>query len=80
MPAVGLYVDETGPGMATENALGSRTGEACSSSVLGLLVTGDSSIMTAARNGGITKIGTVNHKYKNILGLIASFCTVVTGD
>ena len=80
MPPVGLYVADSVAAQVTENDVGSRTGEACSQSILGLLVTGDASAKAAAENGGITKIGTVNYKYSNILGIIASFCTVVTGE
>jgi hypothetical protein len=81
--AVGtLYVDETGPSMAgvTDNDVGTKVGEACSSSILGILVTGDSSVKAAAQAGGITKIGTVNHHYTNLVGILAKYCTVVTGE
>ncbi len=77
-----LYVDETGtaPGNQTENDVGTKVGEACSSSILGAAVMGDSSVQTAANAGGINKIGTVNHHYTNILGLYAKFCVIVTGE
>ena len=65
----GLYVDETGsaPGNFTSNDVGTKVGEACASSILGAAVMGDASVQTAANAGGITKIGTVNHHYTNIL-------------
>ncbi|MDF1564402.1 MAG: TRL-like family protein [Deltaproteobacteria bacterium] len=77
-----LYVDETGsPAMGTtDNDVGTKVGEACASSILGAAVMGDSSIQTAANAGGITKVGTVNHHYTNILGLYAKYCVIVTGE
>ncbi len=77
---LGLYVDEDGPVMVTENQVGTKRGESCSQSILGLVVTGDASIVTAAQNGGISRIGTVNSSYQNILGIIATYCIVVTGE
>jgi len=77
-----LYVDETGsaPGNFTNNDVGTKVGEACASSILGAAVLGDASVQTAANAGGITKIGTVNHHYTNILGVYATFCVIVTGE
>ena len=75
-----LYTDEYGPNMATQNPVGTKTGEACSSSILGWVTTGDSSIAAAAKNGGISRIGTVNHHFTNVIGIVATYCTIVTGD
>ena len=77
-----LYVDEIGtaPGNQTSNPVGTKVGEACASSILGVAVMGDSSVQTAANAGGITKIGTVNHHYTNIIGAYAKYCVIVTGE
>ena len=48
--------------------------------VLGFTFGGDYSIQTAAKNGGITKVSTVDVKYKNVLGLFISRTTIVTGE
>jgi hypothetical protein len=57
-----------------------KTGEACSIGVLGLWATGDSSVKAAKRNGGITRIATVEEKFKQVfLGARSEYCTVVTG-
>ena len=41
---------------------------------------GDSSIATAMKNGGITKIHHVDYKVTNILGIIGSTTTLVYGE
>jgi TRL-like protein family len=77
----GLLYAETKAGEHIDgNTIGSKTGEACSESYLGFVTTGDTSYITAARNGGIKKISTIDNRYKNILGFYATYCTVVTGE
>jgi hypothetical protein len=60
--------------------VGAKTGEACGTSILNLATFGDASATTAAKNGGITQIGTVDNHDLNILGFYQSHCTVVTGQ
>jgi predicted nucleic acid-binding protein len=40
----------------------------------------DASISAAAKNGGITKIATVDIKSTSILNLIVTYETIVTGE
>lgn len=69
------------PVNATGNAIGSKVGTASATGYLGVLFFGaDASIKTAAKNGGITKISTVDLKQKSILGLIVTYETIVTGE
>jgi hypothetical protein len=75
-----VYSDVKGPLMATSNSKGKKTGKATARSILGWIADGDASIAAAAKNGGITKIRTVDHKSKNILGFYAEYTTIVTGD
>ena len=49
--------------------VGSKRGEASSTSVLGLYASGDCSIAAAARNGGLKKVGHVDYEYVNIVGV-----------
>ena len=71
----------TVPVSATSNELGSKTGTATGTCYLSQLCFGaDASIATAARNGGITKISTVDLKTSNILGLIVRYECIVTGE
>ena len=79
-PAIGvLYTEVWHAGDAGER-VGTKEGTACAQSILALIATGDASIKEAARDGGITKIDSVDHKSKNILGIMAEFCTIVRGS
>lgn len=60
--------------------IGAKVGKAMSTSVLGLIATGDASITTAARNGGITKISHVDYEVRNLLGVIGEYTTIVYGE
>ncbi|MBU3713980.1 MAG: hypothetical protein FGM46_03435 [Ferruginibacter sp.] len=69
------------PVNATSNAVGNKVGTARATGYLGVLFfDADASIRTAAKNGGITKISTVDIKQTNVLGLINTFETIVTGE
>lgn len=74
-----LYADNVTPIMTTENDIGKKKGEACSTSILGLVTTGDASIRAAADAGGIKNISAVDQSYKNILGIFATYCVIVSG-
>lgn len=69
------------PVNATSNEVGSKVGRASGTCYLGVLCfDADASIMSAAQNGGITKISTVDIKQKNILNLIVTYECIVTGE
>ncbi|MEL0651387.1 TRL-like family protein [Algibacter sp. TI.3.09] len=69
------------PVNATSNSVGSKVGTAKATGYLGFLFFNqDASIRTAAKNAGISKISTVDVKSSNILGLIVSYETIVTGE
>jgi hypothetical protein len=69
------------PVSATSNPVGSKVGTAKATGFLGVLFFGaDASIKSAAKNGGITKISTVDIKQGNILYLIVTYETIVTGE
>lgn len=66
---------------ATSNPVGSKVGTASGTGYLGVFFFGaDASIQTAAKNGGITKISTVDLKQTNVLGVIWTYETIVTGE
>lgn len=75
-----LYSDVTYPVNATSNDQGPKTGEASASSILGIFATGDASIAAAARNGGITKVKTVDVNATSFLGFYAKYTVIVTGE
>lgn len=69
------------PVNATSNPLGSKVGTASATGYLGVLFFDqDASIRTAAKNGGITRISTVDIKTSTILNLIVTYETIVTGE
>jgi hypothetical protein len=69
------------PVAATSNPVGKKVGSATATGYLGYLFFGaDASIRTAAKNGGITKISTVDVKQGSFLGLIVTYETIVTGE
>ena len=77
---VGIYSETKANDQVTDETLTAKTGEACSTSILGLVTTGDSSVPTAAKNGGIKKVVSVDNNFMQVLGVYAKFCTVVTGE
>lgn len=69
------------PVNATSNAVGSKVGRAKATGFLGVLFFNqDASIRTAAKNGGISKISTVDIKNTSFLNLIVTYETIVTGE
>ena len=64
----------------TTGKLGPKTGQACSTNILGIVASGDSSVAAAARAGGIQNVGTVDFKYLTVLIFYGQVCTIVTGD
>lgn len=57
-----------------------RTGEACATSYLGWVATGDASIEAAASRSNITRIYNVSHEVTGILGVTQEMCTIVRGN
>ena len=74
-----LYTDAKDGMVVSSNQLGAKTGTATSQLLLGVAY-GDSSIQTAAQNGGITQISTVDTQIKSILGVYVEKKTIVTGN
>lgn len=71
----------TMPGTATSNPVGSKVGTSKGTVVLGFSFDEDASIQTAAKNGGITRISTVDVKITNVLFyLFVTYETIVTGE
>ncbi len=57
-----------------------KKGTSESTSILGLVATGDASVSTAAKNGGIAKIHHVDYSYQNIIGVYQKFTVEVWGE
>lgn len=58
---------------------GRKVGKACGTNILGLLISGDMSVEAAKKNGGITRVATVDKDIKSY-AVYAEVCIVVTGD
>jgi hypothetical protein len=79
-PLTGFAYTDLNAGMgATSNQAGNRVGEACGTSILGLVATGDATIETARRNGGITMISAIDEKFDSVLGVYSKYCVIVRG-
>jgi hypothetical protein len=74
-----IYASADVPVHATTNNIGKKKGEACATSILGIVTTGDASIRAAADAGGVNSISAVDASIKNILGIVATYCTQVSG-
>lgn len=80
-PMGSILTDNTLPMKVGDNSVqSSKVGTATSMSYLGMIATGDASIQTACKNGGISKISHVDWKVKNILGFIGEYTTTVYGE
>ena len=80
-PPGGVVSVTTAP-LSTEGNwdVGSKRGEASSFSVLGLYASGDCSIATAARNGGLKKIDHVDYEYFNVIGIWQKATVIAYGE
>ena len=69
------------PVNATSNEVGNKVGMSKATGYLNVLWFGqDASIQKAAKQGGITKISTVDLKQTNVLGIIQTYECIVTGN
>jgi hypothetical protein len=80
-PMQGTTFNETKFGnIATAETATTKEGKACGTSILGWIAQGDASVVAAKANGGITKVTSVDHYAKNILGIYGEWCTIVKGN
>ena len=71
----------TMPMGATSNEIGDKVGTSTATCYFNVLCFDqDASVQTAAKNGGITKISTIDIKVKNTLVIIIEYETIVTGQ
>jgi hypothetical protein len=81
---MGLFLTScavTLPVNATSNEVGSKVGMSKATGYLNILwFDQDASIQKAAKQGGITKISTVDLKQTDLLGIIQTYECIVTGD
>ena len=78
-PAAGaIWLDVKGPVDAGDR-VGTKEGQACAKSILGMFATGDASIKAAAAAGGISKIDSVDH-HSTWMVVMGQYCTIVRGS
>lgn len=75
-----IYTNVSDNAQVTANTIGSKTGRSTATSILGIVATGDCSVATAARQGGIKTITSVDYEITNVLGIYASSTVIVTGQ
>jgi len=76
-----LFTDVRAPIAVTSNSgTATKVGSATSTSVLGLVATGDASIHAAARNGGITRIHYVDQRTNSVMWFFVSYTVFVYGE
>ena len=73
-----LFAVTQQPLLVTGNT-GKKMGKACATNMLGLFISGDMSVEAAKKNGGITRVATVDKDIKGY-AIWAEVCTIVTGD
>ncbi len=78
-PMGAIYTDHK-IGVYGNSPSGSKTGKACTMSVLGIVAVGDGGVEDAALRAGITKVNNINLESFSILGIYGTLCTVVRGD
>lgn len=75
----GLITDVRGPITAT-GLTGTKQGEACAKTIIGLINTGDASIEAAKKAGGITKVASVDYHTVGYYPFMGTTCVIVTGS
>lgn len=81
-PAGYLYQSNTvNRHMSPNSDVGSRTGEACAESWLGLVSTGEAGIKQAAAAGAILTVKAVDYRITRVLAIgYVKVCTIAYGD
>lgn len=77
-PAMGIFATNVKWAGDAEGPVGSKKGKACARSILGLVADGDASIETAAENGKIRNVTSVDYETTWTL-LFGEICTIVRG-
>ena len=79
-PYGAIYTEIKSPVAVGEAGSYSKVGVSKSTSILGLVATGDASIKAAMENGRITRVKYVDYSAKNTLGIYGEYTTTVYGD
>jgi hypothetical protein len=83
VPPSGLLLTSVEAPLSTHvdgKPIGTRTGEASVTTILGIVSFGDASLEAAIRDGGIQEPRHADYRYLNVLGLYQQFTTIAYGD
>ena len=78
-PVAGLWTQDVRVTLDGKIASGSKEGQACATSWMGVFAFGDASVEKAAANGGITRVQSVEAVINSRI-IMGKFCTVVRGS
>ena len=81
-PSAGIYTETTSGSLILENGVTpAKEGRACGTGILGIVATGDTSVETAMKNGGIKKAVYVTQYIKLFVwGAYVEVCTIARGN
>jgi hypothetical protein len=76
-----IYTDTKDSVTATPSVDSSaKQGQSCATNILGLVSTGDMTILAAKKAGGIRRVSSVDYHQSGILGVYGKTCVIVKGD
>ena len=75
-----IYTDTKSSVAASDGTAMPKTGQATCTSILGLVAQGDCSVQAAKINGGISHVTLVDAKQYSLLGIYATYTTIVKGS
>ena len=78
-PVAGMWTQDVRVSVDGKMPAGSKEGKSCVTSYLGVFAMGDASVETAAANGGITRVQSVEALI-NARIVMGTYCTVVRGS
>ena len=78
-PALGFIITKVHWDGGGHGPIGSKKGESCARSILGVYADGDASIESAARAGNIKTITSVDHYSEHFI-VMGKYCTIVRGN
>lgn len=73
-----LYTDSVQWDGSGRNDIGTLEGRACAQSFFAIYARGDASVKTAAANGGISNVMSIDHESSWLL-FFGEYCTIVRG-
>ena len=80
IPQGSFFTEVKMPVASSGNTMTSKVGTSMCKSYLGMVAVGDASVEAAKKNGGITKVTSVDWEVRNVLGLVGEYKCIVRGE